>query len=388
VNSKANFLAFSSMSLFLIALVLPFEKDSYGVAATWSKLLTGWWFVITGQSFAWLSIPLLSMSWTGHFAKHAMATLIFASSGLILALPLMKAPFLAYGWGDSIKTAQQIPQAGYYLVLLCLILQILASVFARLSELEHLAQEKAQTTSQTIPLTRSGLSQSPWGWWLTSALGIALVVGLPTLLKTTVQIAVKQTSLKPLPPSNYIDPLGRRMIPLHHYQPLNDVPHAPPGALPPGLQLRASDRELIVTNITDKTLEVRVWHTQKSSEGQELICHLMITLPTNQMNSPDWWENTVDIAPGKSTTFSDAYARLISRDECNENLRYAKFEFIVVSKDVNSHPYAFISDTVFLPQPPPHARGIAAFWVHNSLAKKHSIESIDNYQKREQEIRK
>jgi cellobiose-specific phosphotransferase system component IIC len=132
---KADLLTWSSFLLFIIALPLPFEKDTHEVTYTFLKVLTGWYFSLTFQTFVWLAFPLLGTAWACHVESSPKADFVLSSSGLLLALPFMYGPVLSYGWIDSMKTLQQTPQAGYYLLLLCLLLQIFASMYARLVEL-------------------------------------------------------------------------------------------------------------------------------------------------------------------------------------------------------------------------------------------------------------
>jgi hypothetical protein len=377
---KADLFAWSSFLFFIIALLLPFEKDTHDVTYTFQKFLTGWYFSLTFQTFVWLAFPLLGTAWACHVEGSPKAGFVLSSSGLLLALPFMYGPELSYGWIDSMKTLQQTPQAGYYLLLLCLLLQIFASIYSRLVELERLAEIQAQVPSGKVQKTRGGLNHSTSSWWLSSLIGIAVIACIPTLLEIAFRLATgrsvisrsvqavkpPQQSPKPQQRSDNADPRGRNMS-RQLNKLLNDVPHGPPGALPPGLRLSTNDHELIVTNTTNQALLIRIWHT-RNIQGRHLsVCYLQNATANNSNNNIAANKTTVSIAPGESTTFSDASPS----SECNQSgLRKAKFEFIVLSAEAKHHPYVFLSDTVFEPSPPPRAQKISSFWLSGGLESK------------------
>jgi hypothetical protein len=355
----------ASVITFLIALFLPFEKDTHAMVPTWWKFLTGWWFLLTGQSSVWFVMPLLILSWIAHFLRAHKTAFVFSLSGFLLALPYLNQPILKYGWTDSIKTLTQIPQAGYYLLLVSLILQMVANL------LETLPGFSKNNRSMLISL-------------VSCAIGVAIIVSAPSFLYKSAQVAVKASEPKPLPPVTNFDELYRQALPPHHYQSQNDIPHGPPGTVPNGLKTTVHGSELvIIENTSNGTLNIRAWYTQKTPSGELLTCHLV----AQKKGAKHWWETDIDLGPKATVSFTDQYARLVSRGQCNHDLNAAKLEYVVIAKDVNTHPYHFLTDTVFWPLPPPNAQKILPYWYTNSLGVADTTDAISNLAKREQQIR-
>ncbi len=375
----------ASIVIFLVALVLPFEKDSYAVVPVWAKLFTGIWFVLTGQSNVWLMFPLLSCAWGFHLGRLPKVALVFGVSGLLLALPYLKQPIVSYGWVDSGKTLQQVPQIGYYLVLASLVLQILASIVETFKQFSEANDRPNSASTSPREQDRSNVNIKALVLLvLGCGVGVLALVSAPSVMKKGVQVAIKSQEPVPLPPSKDRDELFRQTISPHHYQALNDIPHGVPGTVPPGLTLTAAGSRLTIQNISKGGLEVEVWYTHRSETGEFLTCPLVIM---TQGDRPRW-DPTARVSPNQSVDFIDDYARVISRGQCNQSLEAVKLEFIVIADSVNTKPYSFVSSTLFAPAVPPNAKWLAPYTYTQFLGVEKSIESIRDFAKRELQIRR
>jgi hypothetical protein len=103
-----------SFILCVVALFLPFESDTRTVSPGWWKALTGWFFVLAGDTLVWLSGPLALLAWACIALRRPDAAIGFAVGALLIALPFITGPSLEYGWGDHIRRLPQRPELGYF----------------------------------------------------------------------------------------------------------------------------------------------------------------------------------------------------------------------------------------------------------------------------------
>jgi hypothetical protein len=179
------------------------------------------------------------------------------------------------------------------------------------------------------------------------------------------------------------DESDRQRLEPDHYQDRNDIPHGPPGTVPNGLKLTKRGGELTVENLSNGTLKIQTWYTQKLPSGALLICQL-VALRNERMPS---WVAVVVFSPRASIKFTDEYSRLVSRGQCSQDLSLAKLEFIVRSQE--NQTYHFMSDTVFAPLAPPYSQWITRDWYFfDSLAYADKIDTVAELAKRELQIRK
>jgi hypothetical protein len=126
-----------SLVLCVFALVLPFEADSRSVSTGWSKVLFGWWFVLTGDTLVWLSGPLALLAWICIALRKPDAAIALALGALLIALPFITGPTLEYGWGEHIRRLPQRPQLGYFLWLGAIAATLASAIFLRRNPRQH-----------------------------------------------------------------------------------------------------------------------------------------------------------------------------------------------------------------------------------------------------------
>lgn len=106
-----------SIGLYVIVLAVPFEADNRTSSIGLMKLIFGWFFVLSGETFVWFSFLLTLASWIFMRPRSAAVAATLSSLALIIALPFLSGPSITYGWGDSLRTIPQRPEVGYFLLL-------------------------------------------------------------------------------------------------------------------------------------------------------------------------------------------------------------------------------------------------------------------------------
>ena len=118
----------ASLVLAFLASGLPFEADARTVSYGWWKLLTGWIFVLRGETLVWLSAPLMLAAWICLGTRHRPSAVVLCVLALAAALPFIAGPTLTYGWGEHIRRLPQTPQIGYYVWLGAIVAALVGSL--------------------------------------------------------------------------------------------------------------------------------------------------------------------------------------------------------------------------------------------------------------------
>jgi hypothetical protein len=119
----------ASVAVFLIALLTPFEKNSYETIFTWMKFSTDWRLLLSLPLSVWFAMLLLITSWIAHREHAYKNALVFSCLGFLVGLISFSQPNMQYGM-ENYKTYIPTPQIGYYLLLVSLIFQMMANGLA------------------------------------------------------------------------------------------------------------------------------------------------------------------------------------------------------------------------------------------------------------------
>lgn len=117
-----------SVVLFVGMLLLPFESDRHSSSDGWMKLLSGWIFILRGETFVWLAFPLTLLTWIFIALRKPTAATASSILALVIALPFLASPKLTYGWGDNVRSLAQQPEWGYYALLGAIVAALICSI--------------------------------------------------------------------------------------------------------------------------------------------------------------------------------------------------------------------------------------------------------------------
>lgn len=320
-----------------VALFLPFESDKGGISFTWQKLLTGWVFVLTFETFVWLAAPLTLASWVCVGIRRPNAAMTLTAIALGVALPFIAGPTLTYGWGDHIYSRAQSPEIGYFL-----------SVGAALATFVSAIQLKR--VKSPAPVGRI---------LLLYIVGIAILASIPSAIKfmkaEQVRRAVEERRLFGL--DLEAQKLARRWTKMRPVgQALNEIPHAAAGVIPDALVVKRGRHEAELVNKLSEPIHVNVWVTRALPSGAKVICGYV---PARDTRSNIYSDLVPVLAPREAITLRVSYPALEFYDLCIEKAGTAPLEFAVKSGDKTR--ILFLSDSAFEPAPPPRAEWIVEY---------------------------
>jgi hypothetical protein len=351
--ASPNSIGLLSVVLFSAAFFAPFESDIGGASPTLLKLLTGWFFILTLETFVWLSMPLQILGLCCFGLKWPKASIILSASALGIALPFLAHPSVTYGWGDFVYRRPQTPELGYFLILGSIVINVVGSA--------KLLRSMQPEGSKFPPFV------------LASCLIVAIT---PSLLLGAIKGATKYHAFisarnavhekhyariakdnkeKEEKPERVATDLAKKWKKvILHDQIINDVSHGPPGTIPEGLHAKREGIEVELLNTRQESVQVNAWVTYVLPSGKKVICKFFPPNGTKYANNGNrHYEYGPIIRSGEAVTLRIRHPANEFYEACYAQARTAPLELAVSTADRTR--LLFMTDTAFLPAPPPHA---------------------------------
>jgi hypothetical protein len=343
---EGKFWLLLSFALCGFALFQPFESDVGGSSPTWWKLLFGWFFVWAGETLVWLSAPLLLGAWIALGVKKPNGAMVLAALALGIALPFLYRPVLTYGWGEHIYRRAQTPEIGYFLALGAMLAALVGGIRMRRS---------ISANAPAIPLHIIVFC-------LVALIGPVSMVGI----RKVEVVETKAADIRrheEARRARELENLARRLTRSWTKQQLtglalNDIPHAPAGAVPTMLGVKRRGHQAEVLNKLSEEVQVEMWFTYPLPTGSKVICNFSRPEGTPTAGGIAYGLGP-KLAPGETALVEVRAPAFDFRDACFRRAGNGPLEFAVKSGDKKR--VLFLSDPVFGPAPPPRAEWIIEY---------------------------